>query len=169
MPAERAITKHPSSKRCVTNSSRDGIVLWELQEQKCQQHVCQHLDVVQPTLAGWWLLILRWKTAKLPEKSALLRMEVLAAKTPKSFQFRTVDLTLFTNLVTLLVVACVTVVQTESQPEKKRQNKKANTRKTTTRLKRTLNWSIRQDRFHIYVLAINLVVNGKSLLSAKQY
>ena len=30
----------------------DGIVLREQQEQKCQQHVCQHTGVVQPTLAG---------------------------------------------------------------------------------------------------------------------
>ena len=56
-----------------------------------------------------------------------------------------------------------------AKQKKKRQNKKAKTRKTTTRLKLTLNWSTRQDRFHIYVFAIGLVVNDKSLLSAKQY
>ena len=38
---------------CVTmNSLWDGIVWWELQEQKCQQRVCQHTDVVQAGLAG---------------------------------------------------------------------------------------------------------------------
>ena len=53
MPVERAVTKHDITKRCVTtNSSRDGIVLWELQEQKCQQHVCQHTDVVHTGQAG---------------------------------------------------------------------------------------------------------------------
>ena len=51
MPLERVVTKK-SRKNVMTNSQRDGIVLWELQEQKCQQRVCQHTDVVQPTLAG---------------------------------------------------------------------------------------------------------------------
>ena len=53
MPIERAITKHPSIKRRATiHSLRDGIVLWELQEQKCQQRVCQHTDVEQTGRAG---------------------------------------------------------------------------------------------------------------------
>ena len=60
IPVERAVTKHPWAKRGVTgNSLRDGIVLGELQEQKCQQHVCQHSDVVQSTQAGWMVLILQ--------------------------------------------------------------------------------------------------------------
>ena len=51
--ANRKISYVPPFQSCVTNNSpRDGIVLWELQEQKCQQHVCQHIDVVQPGLAG---------------------------------------------------------------------------------------------------------------------
>ena len=38
---------------CVTNISlRNGIVLWELQEQECQQHVCQHSAVVLTGQAG---------------------------------------------------------------------------------------------------------------------
>ena len=57
---------------CVTSHSpRDGIVLWELQEQKCQQRVCQHTDVVQTGQAGWKLLILQWKMVKFEEQSAL--------------------------------------------------------------------------------------------------
>ena len=56
----------------MTNFSlRDGIVLWELQEQKCQQRVCQHADVVQTGQAGWMVLILQWKMVKLKEESAL--------------------------------------------------------------------------------------------------
>ena len=35
-----------------TNSLGDGIVLWELQEQECQQCVCQPTDVVQTCQAG---------------------------------------------------------------------------------------------------------------------
>ena len=53
-------------------SLRDGIVLWELQEQKCQQHVCQHSDVVQTGQAGWMVLILQWKMVKLSGGSALV-------------------------------------------------------------------------------------------------
>ena len=34
------------------NSLRDGIVLWELQEKKCQQRACQPTDVVQTGQAG---------------------------------------------------------------------------------------------------------------------
>ena len=38
---------------CVTaNSLRDGIVLWEEQEQKCLHLVCQHTDVAQTGQAG---------------------------------------------------------------------------------------------------------------------
>ena len=57
---------------CVTtNSLGDGIVLWELQEQKCQQRVCQQTDVVQRGQDGWKLLILQWKMVKFLDMSAL--------------------------------------------------------------------------------------------------
>ena len=48
----------------VIGNSMDGIVLRELQEQKCQQHVCQHTDVVKLTLAGWMVPIQQWKMVK---------------------------------------------------------------------------------------------------------
>ena len=58
---------------CVTtNSLRNGIVLWEMQEQKCQQRVCQHADVAQPGQAGWMVLILQWKMVKFEGRSALV-------------------------------------------------------------------------------------------------
>ena len=59
--------------RCVTtHSPRDGIVLWELQERKCQQPVCQCTDVVQTSQAGWMVLILHWKIVKFAGWSALV-------------------------------------------------------------------------------------------------
>ena len=65
--------------RCVTTySPRDGIVLWELQEQKCQQRVCQHSDVIQISQAGWMVLILQWKTIKLTGRSALVIVSQVA-------------------------------------------------------------------------------------------
>ena len=71
--------------RCVTtHSPRDGIVLWELQEQKCQQRVCQHTDVVQSGLAGWMLLILQWKKVKFEGRSALV-IALLVADTQELF------------------------------------------------------------------------------------
>ena len=73
------------AQSCVTNNSpRDGIDLWELQEQKCQQHVYQHLNVEQPTLAGWMVLILDWKMVKFSGRSALVtnKKETLIAKAP---------------------------------------------------------------------------------------
>ena len=51
MPLGRVVTKYAGTN-VMTNSKRDGIVLWERQEQKCQQRVFQHSDVVQHTLAG---------------------------------------------------------------------------------------------------------------------
>ena len=74
MPIERAVTLHRYMDHlCVTAYSlRDGIVLWELQEQKCQQRVCQHTDVVQTGQAGWMVLILQWKMVKLSGGSALV-------------------------------------------------------------------------------------------------
>ena len=60
-------------KRYVTtNSLGDGIVLWELQEQKCQQRVYQHTDVVQTGQVGWMVFILRWKMVKFKGRSALV-------------------------------------------------------------------------------------------------
>ena len=63
---------------------RDGIVLWELQEQKCQQRVCQHTDVVQTGQGGWMVLILQWKMVKFSEKSALV-IALLVAGTQRIF------------------------------------------------------------------------------------
>ena len=79
MPIERAPLHRHRNRRCVTTySPRDGIVLWELQEQKCQQCVCQHLDVVQISQAGWMLLILQWTTIKLTGMSALVIVSKVA-------------------------------------------------------------------------------------------
>ena len=74
------------AQSCVTtNSPRDGIVLWELQEQKCQQHLYQHLNVEQLTLAGWMVLILDWKMVKFSGRSALVKKKqpTLIAKAPE--------------------------------------------------------------------------------------
>ena len=88
-PIERAVTLHRlmAQSSVTTNSARDGIVLWELQEQKCQQHVYQHLNVEQPILAGWMVLILDWKMVKFPGGSALVtkKQTTLVAKTPQEF------------------------------------------------------------------------------------
>ena len=74
MPIERAVTLHRyMDHRCVTtHSPKDGIVLWELQEQKCQQPVCQCTVVVQTSQAGWMVLILQWKMVKFAGWSALV-------------------------------------------------------------------------------------------------
>ena len=63
-----------------SNSLRDGIVivLCELQEQKCQQRVCQHSDVVQTDQAGWLVLILQWKIVKFTGRSALVIVTTVA-------------------------------------------------------------------------------------------
>ena len=69
---EKAVTSHRMVQGYVTTHSlRDGIVLWELQEQKCQQRVCQPSDVVQTGQAGWMVLILQWMMMKFQERSAL--------------------------------------------------------------------------------------------------
>ena len=54
MPIERAVTLHQFMDHlCVTTySPRDGIVVWELQEQKCQQSMCQLAVVMQTSQAG---------------------------------------------------------------------------------------------------------------------
>ena len=69
---EKAVTSHRMIQCYVTTHSlRDGIVLWELQEQKCQQRVYQPTDVVQTGQAGWMVLILQWMMMKFSERSAL--------------------------------------------------------------------------------------------------
>ena len=54
-----------------TNSLKDGTVLRELREQKCQQRVCHLSDVIQTGQAGWMVLIQQWKVVKFPGQSAL--------------------------------------------------------------------------------------------------
>ena len=72
-------------QRCVTTySPRDGIVLWEMQEQKCQQRVCQHIDVVQTGQAGWMVLSLKWKMVKFAGRSVLV-IALLVANTQHIF------------------------------------------------------------------------------------
>ena len=85
-PIEREVTlQRLMNHVCVTtHSPRDGIVLWELQEQKCQQHVCQQTDVVQSGQAGWMVLILQWKMVKLAGRSALV-IALLVANTKSIF------------------------------------------------------------------------------------
>ena len=94
---ERILTLHPSMvKFCViTCYLRDGIVLWELQGQKCQQRVCEHTDVVQFGQVGWMVLILQWKMVKFLERSALVIVPPVA-NTKKIFLWKTVDPTLST-------------------------------------------------------------------------
>ena len=83
-PIERAVTKHPSVKISATkNSLRDGIVLWELQERKCQQRVCQHSDVVHTSQVGWMVLILQWKMVKFPGRYASVIVYAAASTEPK--------------------------------------------------------------------------------------
>ena len=79
-------TKHRYMDQfCVTRYSlMDGIVFWELQEQKCQQRVCHHTDVVHSGLAGWMLLILQWKKVKFEGRSALV-IALLDADTKELF------------------------------------------------------------------------------------
>ena len=56
----------------MTENLRDGIVLWELQVQGCQQSVWSHTIVVQTGQAGWRVLILQWKMVKFKRRSALV-------------------------------------------------------------------------------------------------
>ena len=73
MPTEKAVSIHRSLVQSfvTTNSLWDGIVLWELQELKCQQRVCHHSDVVHSGQAGCMVLILQWMMMKFAEKSVL--------------------------------------------------------------------------------------------------
>ena len=92
MPTEKAATIHRSlvHRFVTTNSLWDGIVLWGLQEQKCQQRVCQPSDVVQTGQAGWLVLILQWKMVKFLGWSALA-IVVQVANIQSKFQFKIVD------------------------------------------------------------------------------
>ena len=107
------------AQSCVTNNStKDGTVLWELQEQKCQQHVYQHSNVEQPTLAGWMVLILQWKMVKFPGLYALV-IKKPVANIRKEFQLKIADPTSSTNF-THLLVPHATVVQTECEAKNSR-------------------------------------------------
>ena len=74
MPTEKAVSIHRSLVQSfvTTNSLWDGIVLWELQELKCQQCVCHHSDVVHSGQAGCMVLILQWMMIKFPGGCALV-------------------------------------------------------------------------------------------------
>ena len=53
MLTERALTTHPTVEKNVTTIySGTGIVLWEMQEQKCQPSAYRVIDVVQSIQAG---------------------------------------------------------------------------------------------------------------------
>ena len=115
MLIERWITQHFTVQSCVTgNFLRDGIVLLELREQKCQQRVCQHTDVVETGQAGWMVLILQWKMVKFKGRSALV-IALLVANTQEKFLLKTVDPTSSTNFNSHLVATRGTVVQTECE------------------------------------------------------
>ena len=116
MPTEKAITIHRSLVQyfVTTNSLWDGTVLWELQELKCQQRVCQHTDVVQTGQAGWMVLILQWMMMKFQERSALAIVTPVA-HIQAQFQLEIVDHFLFTNLLSTLFVLPATVARTKSE------------------------------------------------------
>ena len=99
-----------------TNFLRDGIVLWDMQEQECQQSVCQHSDVVQNGQAGWLMPILQWKMVKFIRWSALaIALLPEVANIKSEFQLKIVDLTSSTTFITHLLVARATAVQTKCE------------------------------------------------------
>ena len=99
-----------------TNSLRDGIVLWDMQEQECQQSVCQHSDVVQNGQAGWLMPILQWRMVKFIRWSALaIALLPEVANIKSEFQLKIVDLTSSTTFITHLLVARATAVQTKCE------------------------------------------------------
>ena len=116
MPTEKAATIHRSlvQRFVTTNSLWDGIVLWGLQEQKCQQRVCQHLNVVHPFQAGWMVFILQWMMMKFPGRSALA-VVLQVADIQSKFQLKIVDRFSSTNLLRPLDVLPVTVARTKSK------------------------------------------------------
>ena len=87
---------------------RDGIVLWELQGQKCQQRVCQHSDVVQTGQVGWMVLILQRKMVMFACMSAVAIVPPVANIECK-FQFKIVDPTSSTNCLKHQAMMCATV------------------------------------------------------------
>ena len=98
--------------RCVTTYSlRDGIVLWELQGQKYQQHVCHHTDVAQTGQAGCMVLILQSKMVRFEVRFALVIVPPVA-NSLQIFLWKTVDPTSSTNFAHILVTHAI-VVQTE--------------------------------------------------------
>ena len=119
---EKAVTILAFMKGGVTGNSMDGIVLRELQEQKCQQHVCQHTDVVQPTLAGWMVPILHLKMVKFSGWSALVIFLQVANTIPK-FLWRTAHPTISTNFMGYRDVRRATVAQTEYAERSLRNNR----------------------------------------------
>ena len=78
------------------DSLRDGIVLWGLLEQKCQQRVCQHTAVVETGQVGWMILILQCKMVKLKGWSALV-IVLPVANIQSQLQLKIVDPTSSTN------------------------------------------------------------------------
>ena len=111
---EKAVTaRRMVQSYVITHSLRDGIVLWELQEQKCQQRVCQPTDVVQSGQAGWKVFILQWMMMKFQERSALVIVAPVA-NIQAQFQLKIVDHFLFTNLLSPLFVLPATVARTKS-------------------------------------------------------
>ena len=101
-------------KRCVTMSSlRDGIVLWELQELKCQQRLFHETDVVRNSQVGWMVFILPWKMVKCKRRFALVKY-MTVANTQMKFLLKTVDHTSSTSFSSFHpIVNYVIVVQTE--------------------------------------------------------
>ena len=96
--------------------------MWELQEQICQQHVCQHTNVVQTGQAGWMVLILQWKMVKLKGRSALVAV-LQVVKTQSTFLWRTAHPTKFTNFFSRPVVQCASVAQTDYAERNVRNNR----------------------------------------------
>ena len=113
-PIEKKVTKHLPVQSCViANSLRNGIALWELQEQKCQHHVCQQTDVEQNTQVGKTVVILQWRMVKFTRMSALVMMLITIVNLRRKFLWKTVDPTSSTNFFIHLFVTHATVVQTE--------------------------------------------------------
>ena len=111
---EKAVTSHRKVQSYVTTHSlRDGIVLWELQEQKCQQRVCQPTDVAQTGQDGWLVFILQWKMVKFLAWSALA-IVVQVANIQSKFQFKIVDHFTSINLLRPHFAIPATVVRTKS-------------------------------------------------------
>ena len=114
---ERVIAHLPSQLCVTTCYLRDGIVLEELQGQKCQQCLCQNTDVVQTGQVGWMELNQQWQMVKYIGRSASPNVITLASIQNKS-QWKTVDPTLSTNWVHLRFVILGTVAQTKHELDK---------------------------------------------------